>query len=123
MATSHLHAVYHSEPKGPQTPDETRRTKRRTEPRRTLNAGPGPRPPSVPPDSGKADGTLLVLPAGEEDALMPSLLTISGVMATGHHCGRRRQGRLREDLPDLLEGRTEPGRFLDRVVALAVPDG
>jgi threonine dehydrogenase-like Zn-dependent dehydrogenase len=32
-----------------------------------------------------ADGTLYPLPVGEEDALMPSLLTLSDVMATGHH--------------------------------------
>src|SRR5256712_2377100 len=33
----------------------------------------------------QADGTLIVLPAGIDDALMPSLLTLSDVMATGHH--------------------------------------
>ena len=33
----------------------------------------------------QADGTLVVLPVGEEDALMPSLLTLSDVMGTGHH--------------------------------------
>ena len=33
----------------------------------------------------QADGTLVVLPVGEDDALMPSLLTLSDVMATGHH--------------------------------------
>jgi threonine dehydrogenase-like Zn-dependent dehydrogenase len=32
-----------------------------------------------------ADGTLLVLPLGEDDALMASLLTLSDVMGTGHH--------------------------------------
>ena len=32
-----------------------------------------------------ADGTLVVLPVGADDALMPSLLTLSDVMATGHH--------------------------------------
>jgi threonine dehydrogenase-like Zn-dependent dehydrogenase len=32
-----------------------------------------------------ADGTLVVLPVGEDDALMPSLLTLTDVMATGHH--------------------------------------
>ena len=31
-----------------------------------------------------ADGTLVVLPVGEDDALMPSLLTLSDVMGTGH---------------------------------------
>ena len=33
----------------------------------------------------QADGTLVVLPVGQDDALMPSLLTLSDVMATGHH--------------------------------------
>jgi threonine dehydrogenase-like Zn-dependent dehydrogenase len=33
----------------------------------------------------QADGTLFVLPVGADDALMPSLLTLSDVMATGHH--------------------------------------
>jgi threonine dehydrogenase-like Zn-dependent dehydrogenase len=33
----------------------------------------------------QADGTLVVLPVDEDDALMPSLLTLSDVMATGHH--------------------------------------
>src|SRR4051794_2527199 len=32
-----------------------------------------------------ADGTLFPLPVGEEHALMPSLLTLSDVMGTGHH--------------------------------------
>jgi threonine dehydrogenase-like Zn-dependent dehydrogenase len=32
-----------------------------------------------------ADGTLFPLPAGEDNALMPSLLTLSDVMGTGHH--------------------------------------
>jgi threonine dehydrogenase-like Zn-dependent dehydrogenase len=33
----------------------------------------------------QADGTLFVLPVAEDDALMPSLLTLSDVYATGHH--------------------------------------
>jgi threonine dehydrogenase-like Zn-dependent dehydrogenase len=33
----------------------------------------------------QADGTLVVLPVGEDDALMNSLLTLSDVMGTGHH--------------------------------------
>src|SRR5213076_2725114 len=33
----------------------------------------------------QADGTLVVLPAGQDDALMPSLLTLTDVMGTGHH--------------------------------------
>src|SRR4051795_522644 len=32
-----------------------------------------------------ADGTLFALPVGEDDALMPALLTLSDVMGTGHH--------------------------------------
>src|SRR5215212_3619101 len=32
-----------------------------------------------------ADGTLYALPVGEDDALLPSLLTLSDVMGTGHH--------------------------------------
>ena len=33
----------------------------------------------------QADGTLVVLPVGEDVALLPSLLTLSDVMGTGHH--------------------------------------
>src|SRR3954454_15713641 len=33
----------------------------------------------------QADGTLFVLPVGKDDELMASLLTLSDVMATGHH--------------------------------------
>ena len=33
----------------------------------------------------QADGTLVVLPTGRDDALLPSLLTLSDVMGTGHH--------------------------------------
>ncbi|HEV8138706.1 MAG TPA: zinc-dependent alcohol dehydrogenase family protein [Pyrinomonadaceae bacterium] len=32
-----------------------------------------------------ADGTLLALPVAKDEALMPSLLTLSDVMGTGHH--------------------------------------
>jgi threonine dehydrogenase-like Zn-dependent dehydrogenase len=32
-----------------------------------------------------ADGTLFPLPVGEDDALMPALLTLTDVMGTGHH--------------------------------------
>ena len=32
-----------------------------------------------------ADGTLVVLPVGRDNELMPSLLTLSDVMGTGHH--------------------------------------
>jgi threonine dehydrogenase-like Zn-dependent dehydrogenase len=33
----------------------------------------------------QADGTLFVLPVSEDDARMPSLLTLSDVLGTGHH--------------------------------------
>lgn len=33
----------------------------------------------------QADGTLVVLPVGKDDDLMPSLLTLTDVMATGHY--------------------------------------
>jgi threonine dehydrogenase-like Zn-dependent dehydrogenase len=36
----------------------------------------------------QADGTLVPLPVAEDDALMPSLLTLSDVFATGHHAAR-----------------------------------
>src|SRR5205085_1701589 len=112
-----------------------------------------------------ADGTLFVLPGGRDDALMPSLLTLSDVMGTGHHAAVAAQighdktvavGRvgvpqnemmpasqpafynnvtvsggpapvrayIEELLPDVLEGRIEPGRVFDRVIGLdEVPDG
>ncbi|GAA3439894.1 zinc-dependent alcohol dehydrogenase family protein [Kutzneria kofuensis] len=35
-----------------------------------------------------ADGTLVKLPVGEDDELMPSLLTLSDVFSTGHHAAR-----------------------------------
>jgi len=34
----------------------------------------------------QADGTLVTLPVGEDSALLPSLLTLSDVFPTGHHC-------------------------------------
>jgi len=52
----------------------------------------------------EADGTLVVLPVGEDDALMPSLLTLSDVMATGHHAA--------------LAARVAPGK-----IAAVVGDG
>jgi threonine dehydrogenase-like Zn-dependent dehydrogenase len=36
----------------------------------------------------QADGTLVALPVGADDALMPSLLTLSDVLGTGHHAAR-----------------------------------
>jgi len=44
-----------------------------------------------------ADGTLVRLPVGEDDALMPGLLTLSDVMGTGHHaalCARVGPGKV-----------------------------
>ena len=38
-----------------------------------------------------ADGTLVVLPVGHDHELMPSLLTLSDVMGTGHHAALRAQ--------------------------------
>ncbi|MFD5113172.1 MULTISPECIES: zinc-dependent alcohol dehydrogenase family protein [unclassified Streptomyces] len=34
----------------------------------------------------QAQGTLVKLPVGEDSALLPSLLTLSDVFSTGHHC-------------------------------------
>lgn len=39
----------------------------------------------------QADGTLFALPVGPDHALMPSLLTLTDVMATGHHAARSAQ--------------------------------
>ena len=55
----------------------------------------------------QADGTLVPLPVGEDDALMPSLLTLSDVFGTGHHAAlaavgarrHRRGGRRRRRRP------------------------
>ena len=52
----------------------------------------------------QADGTLVALPVDEDDALMPSLLTLSDVMGTGHHAA--------------LHARVAPGR-----TAAVVGDG
>src|SRR2546423_1753453 len=40
----------------------------------------------------QADGTLVVLPVGKDDALMPSLLTLSDVVGTGHHAALASRG-------------------------------
>src|SRR2546423_4539811 len=40
----------------------------------------------------QADGTLFVLPVGRDDALMPSLLTLSDVVGTGHHAALASRG-------------------------------
>jgi threonine dehydrogenase-like Zn-dependent dehydrogenase len=52
----------------------------------------------------QADGTLVALPVGPDHALMPSLLTLSDVMGTGHHAA--------------LAARVGPGK-----VAAVVGDG
>jgi threonine dehydrogenase-like Zn-dependent dehydrogenase len=99
-----------------------------------------------------ADGTLYTVPAARDDALTASLLTLSDVMGTGHHtavAARVGPGKtaavvgdgavglvtvgggpapvrayVEELLPDVLQGRIEPGRVFDRVVGLdEVPDG
>ena len=44
-----------------------------------------------------ADGTLFPLPVGEDDALMPSLLTLSDVLGTGHHAAVVAERRARQD--------------------------
>src|SRR5436309_2775067 len=44
----------------------------------------------------QADGTLFVLPVGPDDALMPSLLTLSDVLGTGHHAAVSADGVLRQ---------------------------
>jgi len=36
----------------------------------------------------QADGTLVAIPAGVDEALLPSLLTLSDVIGTGHHAAR-----------------------------------
>lgn len=44
----------------------------------------------------QADGTLVALPVGRDDVLMPSLLTLADVMGTGHHaavCARVGPGK------------------------------
>src|SRR5947199_61446 len=92
-----------------------------------------------------ADGTLFALPVGADDALMASLLTLSDVMGTGHHAARAAKvargktvavigdgavgpapvrAYIQDLLPDVLEGKIEPGRVFDRVIGLdEVPDG
>jgi hypothetical protein len=41
----------------------------------------------------QAWGTLVRLPVGEDSALLPSLLTLSDVFCTGHHCAVPAGGR------------------------------
>ena len=74
-----------------------------------------------------ADGTLYKLPVGEDDALIPSLLTLSDVMGTGHHAavvarvtagkeGRGRRGWSRRSLR--RHRRQAPGCRPDRRLGL-----
>ena len=58
----------------------------------------------------QADGTLVALPVGADDALMPSLLTLSDVMGTGHHAARRREGRPGQDRRSRRRRRRRPLR-------------
>src|SRR5438552_1575187 len=70
----------------------------------------------------QADGTLVVLPVGADEELMPSLLALTDVMGTGHPAPVR--AYIEELLPDVLEGRIEPGRVFDRTGSIEdVPDG
>lgn len=56
-----------------------------------------------------ADGTLYPLPVGKDDALMPSLLTLTDVMATGHHAA--------------VTARVSPGKIAAVVGDGKVPEG
>ena len=64
------------------------------------------------------------LRVGKDDALIPSLLTLSDVMGTGHHAAISAKVGAGKCLQDVLEERIDPGRVFDRVVGLdGVPDG
>jgi threonine dehydrogenase-like Zn-dependent dehydrogenase len=52
----------------------------------------------------QADGTLVVLPVDEDNALMPSLLTLSDVMATGHHAALSAQVAPRKSVAVVGDG-------------------
>jgi hypothetical protein len=52
----------------------------------------------------QADGTLVVLPVSEDDALMPSLLTLTDVMATGHHAALSAQAAPRKSVAVVGDG-------------------
>ena len=70
----------------------------------------------------QADGTLVVLPVGEDDALMPSLLTLSDVMGTGHHAALAAQRRARQDRGRRRRRRRRPVRR-DRGASGSAPSG
>ena len=65
-----------------------------------------------------SDGTLYVLRVGKDDALIPSLLTLSDVMGTGHHAAISAKVGAGKCLQDVLEERIDPGRVFDRVFLL-----
>lgn len=77
----------------------------------------------------QADGTLVVVPAGFDQALIPSLLALSDVMSTGYHAAvtggvAPARAYIPTLLPLVLDGTIEPGRVFDRTVDLdGVPDG
>jgi len=60
-----------------------------------------------------ADGTLYKLSVREDDALIPSLLTLSDVMGTGHHAAvSARVAHV------CVGGGPAPGRVFDRTIRL-----
>ena len=63
-----------------------------------------------------ADGTLVALPVGPDHALMPNI-TIAGGPAPV-------RAYMHELMPDVLEGRIEPGLVFERTTNIdGVPDG
>ncbi|WP_407649863.1 hypothetical protein [Gordonia pseudamarae] len=71
----------------------------------------------------------MVVPAGFDQALIPSLLALSDVMSTGYHAAvtggvAPARAYIPTLLPLVLDGTIEPGRVFDRTVDLdGVPDG
>jgi threonine dehydrogenase-like Zn-dependent dehydrogenase len=68
----------------------------------------------------------------QPSSFMRSLLALTDVMSTGYHAamtaevrpGATARAYIPELLPDVLEGRIEPGRVFDRVASLdEVPEG
>lgn len=52
----------------------------------------------------QASGTLVKLPAGEDSALLPALLTLSDVFSTGHHCAVTAGVNARTDVTVIGDG-------------------
>ncbi len=52
----------------------------------------------------QASGTLVKLPVGEDSALLPSLLTLSDVFSTGHHCAVTAGVNARTDVTVIGDG-------------------